>query len=256
MALLHPDWPVTTRVVAGGVLTFVHPSSPVNGARGLGLTGPLSENDLMQVEGFFGEHRSAVRIDVCPSLDSSLPGRLSDRGYRRRDSLAVLYRPLQPPLPLPPAAVEIQVTHASSDQGGLWISTTASGFDASDDPHDRTLSVLAGNFSAANSIPYLAWIRGKAVGGGALFVDDRAAELGSDSTLPAFRKRGVHTALIATRLVEASRMGLDLAVFCAEPESESQHNAERLGFQVAYLIERMAQDLKPIELRRADQVPL
>ena len=238
MASLHPDWPVATLSLGGAVLTFVHHSSPVNGARGLGLAGPVSLDQVLRIEEFFAQRSSPVKVDVCPLLDGSLTQRLLSRGYKSSGSLAVLYLALAQPRP-PLQATDVVATRARADQAALWLSTTASGFDSSEEPDELACTVLEGNFYAANSTPYLASLQGKVVGGAALFADGKAAELGSDSTLPTFRRRGVHSALIGARLAEAIRQGINLAIFCAEPESQSQRNAERHGFRLAYLTQRL-----------------
>lgn len=242
MARLHPDWPVATCELNGGLLAFVHPSSPVNGGRGLALERPVSTDDLLHVEDFFAQRASPVRIEVCPLLDESLIGRLLNRGYERGDPLAVLYLPLSQLPPLPPYPDGVAITPARADQADLWISTTASGFDSCDEPGESTVTVLAGNYYAACSKPYLAWFHGSPAGGGAMFTDNDAAELGSDSTKRAFRNRGVHFALIAARLNDAFRQGIDLAIYCAEPGSNSQRHAERCGFRLAYIVERFVRN--------------
>ena len=54
------------------------------------------------------------------------------------------------------------------------------------------------------------------------------------STLPAFRRRGVQTALLRARMERAREAKCDLAVCLAQPGSSSGRNATRLGFQVLY----------------------
>jgi GNAT superfamily N-acetyltransferase len=63
---------------------------------------------------------------------------------------------------------------------------------------------------------------------------NRLALLFADSTIPAFRRQGLHRELIAARLNEAMAQGCDLAAASTQPGSASQRNYERLGFQVVY----------------------
>lgn len=60
------------------------------------------------------------------------------------------------------------------------------------------------------------------------------ALLCGSSTLPAHRRRGVQTTLLATRLAEAAAVGCDLAVVTTLPGSRSQHNVQRHGFELLY----------------------
>ena len=48
------------------------------------------------------------------------------------------------------------------------------------------------------------------------------------------RRRGLQTALLHERMRYAFDQGCDLAMMAALPGSESQRNAERRGFQIAY----------------------
>jgi GNAT superfamily N-acetyltransferase len=54
------------------------------------------------------------------------------------------------------------------------------------------------------------------------------------ATVPEMRRRGLQTALLAERLRYARLQGCDLAMMVAETGSNSQRNAERQGFRIAY----------------------
>jgi GNAT superfamily N-acetyltransferase len=63
---------------------------------------------------------------------------------------------------------------------------------------------------------------------------DGVAILCGAATLPGHRRRGVQTALLATRLALAARSGCDIAVVTTQPGSKSQQNAHRQGFSLLY----------------------
>jgi len=58
------------------------------------------------------------------------------------------------------------------------------------------------------------------------------AQLCGAATLPAHRRRGVQSALLASRLHDAARQGCDIAVVTTQPGSKSQQNVQRQGFLV------------------------
>lgn len=99
-------------------------------------------------------------------------------------------------------------------------------------PDLRDMMEAALRMSCATSL--LATCSGVDAGGGSLLIHDGVAMLAGAATLPAFRNRGVHTALFDERLKRAREAGCDLAVMGAKPGSGSQRNAERKGFRVAY----------------------
>jgi N-acetylglutamate synthase-like GNAT family acetyltransferase len=183
-------------------------------------------------EAFFATHAAAPSFDICPLAHPSLAAALAERGYTLRKFFTVLAQPL----PAPPleTAPEIEVRLARADEAELWAALTAAGFnDGLPIPPD-SLAIMVINFHAANARPYLAFIDGQAVGGGGLYLDGDAAELGGTSVLPAFRRRGVQTALVQRRLADAAQQGVTLAMVLTRPGAESQRNLERLGFRVRY----------------------
>jgi GNAT superfamily N-acetyltransferase len=53
-------------------------------------------------------------------------------------------------------------------------------------------------------------------------------------SLPAFRRRGVQTALLDVRMQRAAEQGCELAMSLAQPGSASQRNIARQGFRTLY----------------------
>ena len=85
-----------------------------------------------------------------------------------------------------------------------------------------------------NAECYLARVDGELAGGATMAIRNGVAGLFGASTLPAFRTRGVQTALLHKRLARAAEAGCDLAVSLALPGSASQRNIVRQGFSVLY----------------------
>jgi GNAT superfamily N-acetyltransferase len=80
----------------------------------------------------------------------------------------------------------------------------------------------------------LAKVDGQPAGGGTLSIRAGVAGLFGASTLPAYRNRGVQTALLNARLARAAELGCNLAACLAQPGSSSQRNVARQGFQTLY----------------------
>jgi ribosomal protein S18 acetylase RimI-like enzyme len=81
---------------------------------------------------------------------------------------------------------------------------------------------------------YEAWVGPELAGIASLRLDDGVAQLCGAATLPAFRRRGVQSALLGWRLGEAFRAGCELAVMTTQPGSRSQQNGQRQGFALLY----------------------
>jgi hypothetical protein len=85
---------------------------------------------------------------------------------------------------------------------------------------------------------YLAWDGGEPVAAGLLFLDEKLAWLGGDTTLPSARGRGAQSALIARRIADA---GPRLVVAETLEDNESFRNCLKSGFQRAYVRESFTQ---------------
>lgn len=241
-AILHPDWPVSIQAIGGGYAVYVVPGSPVNRVTGLGMHGPVSTASWEQVGAFYVQRGMPIRVDVCPLADHSLLQLVHRHTYRLEGFLNVLACAVPEGIVSLPCPPDVEVSPASRAEGELWIRTTAQGFAGTEAPPRETLDILAPNFYAANAVPFLARVGGEPAGGGSLLLHDGVAEFGGDSTRPAFRQRGVQTVLLQARLAAARGLGCDLAMLLTEPGSDSQRNAERVGFRVAYTKALLAGD--------------
>ena len=84
------------------------------------------------------------------------------------------------------------------------------------------------------SFPYLAELDGQPISAGMLFIYGEVAMLAGASTIPAGRNRGAQNALLNDRLQFAAERGCTLAAMASAPGSQSQKNAQRNGFNIAY----------------------
>lgn len=132
---------------------------------------------------------------------------------------------------LPPG---VTVRAATPDESKLWTVTVAQGFAEHFPVTQPILDVMEGFYYRATACCFLAFVNGAVAGGTAVSAGGGVCGLFGASTLPAFRCRGVQSALLATRLAWAREKGCDLAVSIAEPGSVSHRNIERSGFRVAY----------------------
>jgi ribosomal protein S18 acetylase RimI-like enzyme len=87
---------------------------------------------------------------------------------------------------------------------------------------------------AAGAVTYLARCQDTIAGGASMRITDGIAQLTGAATAPAFRRRGVQSALLSARLSDAHAAGADIAVVTTSPGSRSQQNVQRKGFQLLY----------------------
>jgi GNAT superfamily N-acetyltransferase len=83
-------------------------------------------------------------------------------------------------------------------------------------------------------VRYAALLDRVIAGGGSIRIADGVAQFAGAATAPAYRRRGVQTALLAARLADAAAAGCDIAVVTTQPGSRSQQNVQGRGFELLY----------------------
>ena len=89
------------------------------------------------------------------------------------------------------------------------------------------------DFAAAGARHYLALVDRGPAGAASMGIEDGFAQF-SAGTAPAFRRRGVQSALLAARVADATAAGCELALVTVQPGSRSQRNVQRRGFDLLY----------------------
>ena len=230
----RPDGDAEARWIAGGCAAFVGPGAPVNQASGLAMDGPIAPAHIDELESFFAAHGVPAYVNVCPLAHASLWVELSRRHYRVAGFENVLVRPLghagDDIAPEPSADIR-QIDDANAL---MWGRQVVLGFAAPDEPttaEDDFAEVLA---RVDGLTRLIAFVDGAPAATAELVIRDGIGWLSADTTLPAFRGRGLQTALQRRRLQLSAAAGCTLAVTESRPGSGSQRNMERLGFRIAY----------------------
>lgn len=81
---------------------------------------------------------------------------------------------------------------------------------------------------------FLAYWEGQAAAVAAMYIEEGIASCALAATVPEFRRRGLQSALLHTRLYEAHKAGCRLVAAQAASGSISQHNMERAGLRMAW----------------------
>jgi len=219
--------------IAGGYAVYCGAGNPVTQAVGLGLQGPVSPDEFNHLEEFYFRRKEPVRVETCPLADPTLFEQYKERNYHVSEFSNVMVRLIRDETN-PPSPQGIDIRLANTDELDLWVMTVAQGFAENYPVTHELLSVMKMFAMGKNTECYLASFDGRIAGGATLALRGRIGGLFGASTLPEFRKRGVQTALLHSRLRRASESGCELAVSLAMPGSMSQRNITRQGFQTLY----------------------
>lgn len=229
-----PDYGAKWTEIAGAFGMFDGAGSPLTQTFGLGMSQPITAEELDKLEEFFFSRGADVFHEVCPLADQSVFTLFNERGYRPVEFSNVLYRPINPDLRLHvrfKGALKIRVLE--KEESELWARTAFEGWREYAEVADfmRDLGQVT---ARSKALSFLAELERDPIGTGALTIAGDVALLAGASTIPRARRQGVQLALLEGRLRYAAQRGCTIAMMVALPGSGSQRNAERHGFRIAY----------------------
>lgn len=222
--------------VAGVCAVFDGAESPLTQTFGLGIFDEIGASEIGEIETFFKNRGAPVLHEVSPLADVSIITLLNERGYQPIELTSVMYKLLDARSQLvAPKKPQILTRIINEEEVNLWAQTSAKGW-STEMPDFFDYMVQFGEIGAqsANALPFIAELGGKAVATGTLFIYDDVALLAGASTIPEGRKKGAQIALLESRLRYAAEKGCKIAVMGAHPGSQSQRNAEKNDFRIAY----------------------
>lgn len=235
-ANLYPESGAEWIEVSGIYAMFDGAESPSTQTFGLGVFGDVTPAELDKLEEFFHNRGAPVFHEVSPMADPSLMAVLNERGYQPIELTSVMYRPLETEGILS-RAINPDITTRVIREGeeDLWAQKSAEGW-STEMPEFADVMVQFGQIAAraAGKRPFIAELDGKPIATGGLYIYDDVALLAGASTIPEGRNRGAQNALLDARLRYAAAEGCSIAIMGALPGGQSQRNAEKNGFRIAY----------------------
>jgi len=217
----------------GAFAVFDGVESPCTQTFGLGIFEELTAATLDKIESFFRGHSAPVMHEVSPFAGVDALGLLCNRGYQPLELSSVMYRAVEKPVESRVAGVNVRI--AGPDETELWSRISAKGW-AHDHPELEEFLLQFGAMTAdrEQSVCFLGEVDGQPGAAGVLSMHEGVALFGGSSTVPELRRRGLQAALLEARMRYACEHGCDLAMMVAWIGSNSQRNAERKGFKIAY----------------------
>jgi GNAT superfamily N-acetyltransferase len=242
VAQRRPDARVLVSPIAGGAAVFAGPGGPANKAIGVGFGAPIDETVLDAIEDEWRDRGEPMRFELATLADPSLAPLLTARGYRLTGFENVSGRPIGAADAVPELPAGVTIDAVPAGDAAEWMRVTLDGFAVPDGsapneehyPRELLEGVLADFAATPGFSRYLLSVGGVPAGEATMRLDDGLAQLCGATTLPAFRRRGIQSTLVAWRLAAARAAGCDLAVVTTQPGSKSQANANRQGFALLY----------------------
>jgi GNAT superfamily N-acetyltransferase len=230
---LFPDSGAEWMECAGAYAVFDGVDSPVTQSFGLGIFEQMHPDALDAIEHFFLERGAPVHHEVSPYAGIGVLDLLCARNYRPIEVSSVLFGPVERPKDETDGHIKVRVI--GSDEGQLWNDISARGW-THEHPELREFLLQIGLIATAREDGpcFLAELDGRPGAAGSLCIHHGVALFAGAATVPELRRQGLQTALLRERMRYAADHSCDLAMMAAAPGSESQRNAERKGFRIAY----------------------
>jgi GNAT superfamily N-acetyltransferase len=230
---LYPGSGAEWRQCGGAFAVFDGVNSPVTQTFSLGIFEGITAKTLDEIENFFATHGAPVFHEVSPFAGAEAFAFLCARGYRPVELSNVVFQGVTEAAPSDSSNITVRV--ADLDEAKLWSEISARGW-SHDHPEFAGMMLELGEVTAARkqTVCFIAEFDGTPGAAGALCIHEGVALFGGSATVPELRRRGLQSALLRARMQFAFEQGCDLAMMAAMPGSDSQHNAERAGFRIAY----------------------
>ena len=232
---LFPGSGATWIEVGGAYAMFDGIGSPLTQTFGLGIFEDAIAEHLDNLEAFYKDREAEVFHEVSPLADQALMALLSDRGYRPVELTSVMCQELRDFNSKIDVNPNIKTRVVEESEADLWAQTAAAGWATVHESLEEFMLAFGKIAARTNhGHPFIAEIDGRPVAAGGFQIFDDVCILAGASTVPEFRQRGAQNALLHARLHFAVDRGCTLAMMCALPGSQSQKNAQKNGFNIAY----------------------
>jgi GNAT superfamily N-acetyltransferase len=227
--------------IAGGMASFAEKGSPYNKVVGLGFGGVPTAGEFDEIEHAYAAVGAPVQVELPHLADPEIGIALSRRGYLLESFENVLGIAIEAKYDVTlPGGIEIR--RSGEDELDAWLNLMADAVAVPDtqgvpwrEEFPRDTYIEAERDSASADITrYVATLYGDIAGGAGLRTTEGVAQFAGAATLPAHRRHGIQSALLATRVNDAAIAGCDVGVITTQPASKSQQNAQRSGFDLLY----------------------
>jgi len=224
---------ITIRPLQSGAVALMARHLPVanfNGVVGLQAGG---EQEIEALTGWYRAEGVKARFEIVPGYyDRALGRELARLGYYQSGFHTSLVCEPQRDAAAAPTGIAIE---RIADAAGLdvFLGTHAAGWQIADEAGFK--ANVRGWLGQPGWSLYLARFDGAPAATAILYVAENVGYCADATTHPAFRGRGLQTALLHRRIADASAAGVDFVCSGADFLSQSHRNMERAGMRVLFV---------------------
>jgi hypothetical protein len=225
---LYPQTHAESIEVGGGLVAFTGADSPLTQAYGVGAREPVTPEDIERITDFYESRGAVPRVFVTPLSDATLAQALASNGYAPCEYENILASDAFEGYAMRDGRIAV-----ASDLRA-WALASAQAFTGREvlTPADEAIALTLA--SSDGVWPLEGRENGEIVATAVMDLREECAALFAGSTMPRFRSRGWHIAMIRDRIARARDGGAQFMRATARPSSISERNFVRCGFRVLY----------------------
>jgi GNAT superfamily N-acetyltransferase len=183
---------------------------------------------------WYRDRGQGARFEIAAGDDSPSLGReLARLGFFQSGFHAALIREVEPQVPAPAGIALEPVTTAAGMED--FLTAYVAGWGIPDPISEQFKTNVRPWFGEPDWSLYLIRVDGRPVAAAILFVHAGVGYFADAAADPAFRRRGLHSALLGRRLQDARAAGVDFVCSGADFLSTSHRNMERVGMRLLFL---------------------
>ena len=225
---------IAYRHLEGGAVALMARHLPVPGFNSVVGLRAGHETQIEPLVAWYRDNGAKARFETVPGYyDPALGRELVRLGYYQSGFHTSLVADPDLVVAAPPGVVVEPVTSAALMEEYLDAYVAGWGFPAKD--HAQFKANVRPWFGQPGWTLYVGRAEGRPAAAATLFVHDKVGYCADASTDPAFRGRGLQTALLARRIADARAAGVDFVCSGAEFLSQSHRNMERVGMRVQFV---------------------
>lgn len=196
----------------------------------------ISAEDIGYVDdiiGFYCERNRSFQFEIIPTKASAdLLAYLSEKGFYQSGFHVTMYG--VPTMDLPSFSNGIVIRELNKDEFELYGELHCLGTDL----NVNGASHVADNNRVLFDRPgwrfFIGFVDGHPAGVAVMYVNDDTASFTFAATVPEYRRRGLQSAFLQKRILEAAMAKCELIVSQCTYASTSHNNMERLGMRMGY----------------------
>jgi GNAT superfamily N-acetyltransferase len=224
---------ITIRSLEGGAVALMARHLPVANFNSVVGLQAGHEQEIEALTGWYRTEGVKARFEIVPGYyDPALGRELARLGYFQSGFHASLV--CEPQLDAPAAPPGVAIERVADAAGlDLFLGTHAAGWQIADEAGFK--ANVRGWLRQPGWSLYLARLAGTPAATAILYVAENVGYCADATTHPAFRGRGLQTALLHRRIADASAARVDFVCSGADFLSQSHRNMERAGMRVLFV---------------------